>query len=475
MRPYEDTTAPAGSAGSAGPATPTAPYDLLVRSQTLVTPDGAVPGALAIRDGIIQAILPPGTPAHLTRAKQVITTAPGEVLLPGLIDAHIHVNEPGRTHWEGYATATRAAAAGGFTTILDMPLNSLPPTTTLANLEVKRAASDTKRHTDVGFWGGAIPGNTKDLADLHRAGVFGFKCFLAGSGVDEFGHLAEPDLLEAAQELARLGAQLIVHAESQAVLERHAIPTQPRYQDFLASRPTEAEEAAVAQVIRVVRETGVKAHILHLSAASALPLIAAAKAEGLPLTAETCPHYLTFSAEQIPDGAPEYKCCPPIRDEANRRQLIQGLLDGIIDYVASDHSPCEPSLKEPGRTDMAKAWGGIASVQLMAPAVWTATREHGAGLSQLATWLAAAPARLLAIGGKGRLAPGNEADFTVFAPDETFTVVPGELHHRWPITPYAGRTLQGVVKATYLRGTPIDPDHPAGRLLTRTAPSTSNS
>ncbi|MDR1799216.1 MAG: allantoinase AllB [Bifidobacteriaceae bacterium] len=461
---------------STGPTPGAAPglrYDLIVRTQALVTPDGVLPGAIAIKDGVIQAILPPGTPAPAMQATQTITTAPDEVVLPGLVDAHIHVNEPGRTHWEGFASATKAAAAGGFTTILDMPLNSLPPTTTVANLRAKRQASDGQRYIDVGFWGGAVPGNQEDLETLHQAGVFGFKAFMAGSGVDEFCHLTAPQLRQAATELARLGAQLIVHAESQDVLEAHQVATAPHYADFLASRPPQAEVEAISQVIDIVRQTGVKAHILHLSAAAALPLIRQAKADGLPLTAETCPHYITFAAEEIPDGAPEYKCCPPIRDRANRDQLIQALLDGTIDYLASDHSPCEPKLKEPGRQDLMQAWGGIASVQLMASAAWTATRPHGANLTHLAAWLAANPARQLGIGSKGRLAPGHQADLVVFAPDQAFTVDPSALHHRWPITPYAGRTLQGAVRATYLRGQPAGQDPNLGQLITHQPAPTS--
>ncbi|MGI5130081.1 allantoinase AllB [Pseudonocardia sp. CA-107938] len=426
--------------------------DLVLRARRAVV-DGAVrPAAVLVRGERIAAVLPFDAPLDALE----VVLADDEVLLPGLVDAHVHVNEPGRTEWEGFATATRAAAAGGITTIVDMPLNSLPPTLDAAALEVKRKAADGQCAVDVAFWGGAVPGNLGRLRELHDAGVVGFKCFMIDSGVPEFPPLLDPE--PALREIAEFGGLLIAHAEDGAlVTTAHG----DRYADFVASRPPESEGRAIARLLAAARRTGARVHVVHLSAADALPAIAEARDDGVAVTVETCPHYLTLTAEEVPDGDTRYKCCPPVREAGNRDALWQGLTDGVIDMVVSDHSPCTPELK---RGDFGQAWGGIASLQLALPVVWTEARRRGRGLADVARWMAERPAALAGLAGKGRIAAGQDADLTVFAPDATFTV--GALEHRHPTTPYAGRELSGVVRATWLRGAPID--EPRGRLLERT-------
>ncbi len=391
--------------------------------------------------------------------------AADEVLLPGLTDTHVHVNEPGRTRWEGFASATRAAAAGGITTIIDMPLNSIPPTTDPAALNAKRAAARGQIHADVGFWGGAVPGNVDQRGALHEAGVFGFKCFLTDSGVPEFPPLDEAGLAQALRGVASFKSVLIVHAEDAGVLAGAPRPEGTTYRAFLRSRPDAAETAAIARVISLVRETGARVHVLHLSSAEALDMIAAARREGLPLTVETCPHYLAFAAEEIPDGATEFKCCPPIRERANRERLWAALGAGVIDCVVSDHSPCPPELKMRELGQFAAAWGGISSVQVALPVVWTQARARGYHLADVIRWMASGPARLAGLPGKGQIAPGCDADLVAFAPDETFIVDPGRLYHRHRLTPYAGMSLSGVVRRTWLRGVPVTGERPGGRLL----------
>ncbi|WP_433264085.1 allantoinase AllB [Actinosynnema sp. CS-041913] len=430
--------------------------DLVFRANRVITPDGETAADVGVRDGRIAAVTAAG---HLA-AERVIELADDEVLLPGLVDTHVHVNDPGRAEWEGFATATRAAAAGGVTTIIDMPLNSLPPTTDTAALDVKRAAADGNTHVDVGFWGGIVPGNLDALKPLHDAGVFGFKCFLIHSGVDEFPHVDLPDLTAALTGLRDLDALTIVHAEH----PHHVTEPGPDYPGFLASRPHRAESRAIGDLVDLARETGARVHVLHLSSGEGLAHLRAAKDQGLRVTAETCPHYLTFVAEEIGDRATQFKCCPPIRDAANREQLWRGLADGTVDLVVSDHSPCTPDLKE---GDFATAWGGIASLQLGLPAVWTQARRRGHALTDVIRWMARTPAELVGLRRKGRIAEGCDADFAVFAPDEAFVVDRARLHHRNPVTPYHGRPLAGVVRQTWLRGRRITGDHPHGRLLSR--------
>ncbi|GGX62721.1 allantoinase [Streptomyces hiroshimensis] len=439
--------------------------DLVLRSTRVVTPEGTRPASVAVTGGTITAVRPyeaqppPGA---------AVADLGDDALLPGLVDTHVHVNDPGRTAWEGFRTATRAAAAGGVTTLIDMPLNSIPPTTTVAHLRVKQDVARPRAHVDVGFWGGALPGNTADLRPLHDAGVFGFKAFLSPSGVEEFPALGPGDLEAVAARVAELDGLLIVHAEDPAQLERAPQRGGPRYADFLASRPRAAENEAIARLVSVSRRLGTRVHILHLSSSDALPAIAAAKAEGIAVTAETCPHFLTLTAEEVPDGATEFKCCPPIREAANQDALWAALADGTIDCVVSDHSPCTTDLKVP---DFGTAWGGIASLQLGLPAVWTAARRRGHTLGDVARWMSAGPAALAGLHRKGAVEPGRDADFTVLAPEAAFTVDPGTLHHRNHVTAYAGKTLHGVVRSTWLRGRRIAHDgalaEPAGLLLER--------
>ena len=432
--------------------------DLVVRSRRVLTGDGERPAAVAVTGDKIVAVTGYDEPVEAADEHDLGDVA----LLPGLVDTHVHVNEPGRTEWEGFATATRAAAAGGVTTIVDMPLNSLPPTVHVDALRVKQRAAAGQIQVDVGFWGGAIPGNAADLPALHHAGVFGFKAFLADSGVPEFPPVSPAELAAA---FRAVDALFVVHAEDPAHLRPpHASAA---YADFLASRPAEAEHAAIATAVEAARATGRRAHILHLSAAGALPLIAAAKAEGVRVTAETCPHYLTLDAGHIPDGATEFKCCPPIRDAANADALWRALADGLITCVVSDHSPCTPELKRREAGDFAAAWGGIASVQLGLPVIWTAARERGHPLSDVVEWMARRPADLVGLAGKGRIAPGADADLVAFDPEATFTVDPHRLHHRHAVTPYAGKVLHGVVRTTWLRGRTVTAERADGRLLTR--------
>jgi allantoinase len=436
--------------------------DTVIRARRAVVGAAERPAAVGIRDGRIVAVAAYDELA----AAEAVELADDEVLLPGLVDTHVHVNEPGRTEWEGFASATRAAAAGGVTTIVDMPLNSIPPTTTVAALEEKRGVAAGQAWVDVGFWGGAVPDNLDELAGLHEAGVLGFKCFLLDSGVEEFPHLPPTEFAAAMAETGRLGALMIVHAEDADEVAECAHGT--AYRGFLESRPDAAEERAITLVVDTARATGARAHVVHLSASGAVPTLRAARAEGVDVSVETCPHYLHFEAGSIPDGATELKCCPPIRDAANRDALWAALADGDIDMVVSDHSPCTAELKRSGTGDFADAWGGIASLQLGLPVVWTSARERGVGLVDVVRWMATAPARRVGLAGKGEIAVGADADLCVFAPDEPWVVDPARLHHKNPVSAYAGRTLTGTVRATWLRGRPIDvADTPRGRLLTR--------
>ena len=468
-------------------------FDLDIRARRAVLPDGTRPASVRVkRDGEVgggtivevgpyRAAAPPpgttGTDAAGTGAREdsaggaaeTIVLGDDEVLLPGLVDTHVHVNEPGRTDWEGFASATRAAAAGGITTIIDMPLNSIPPTTDAGALRAKRESAAGQIQVDVGFWGGAVPGSTGRLRELHEEGAFGFKVFLADSGVPEFPPLDPPGLESVMAEAAALGSLVIVHAEDAAVLGAAPRSAGRGYGSFLRSRPAAAEVTAIARVIELARRTGARAHVLHLSAADAIGLVAAARRDGARVTAETCPHYLALAAEDIPDGATQFKCCPPVRERANREQLWQALRDGIIDCVVSDHSPCPAALKRLDAGDFGAAWGGISSVQLALPVVWTQARPRGHSLQDIARWMAAGPADLAGLAGKGRIAPGCDADLVAFAPEDSFTVAPEGLHHRHRLTPYAGQRLHGVVRRTWLRGAPVPGARPAGRLLARGA------
>ncbi|MGY1594034.1 allantoinase AllB [Geodermatophilus sp. SYSU D00708] len=436
---------------------------LVVRARRVVTPEGERAAAVHTEGGRIAAVTD-----FADAPSGAVTLADDEVLLPGLVDSHVHVNEPGRTEWEGFATATRAAAAGGVTTIVDMPLNSVPPTTDVAALHVKRQAAEGQVAVDVAFWGGAVPGNLGRLRPLHEAGVVGFKCFLLDSGVPEFPPLDDAGLRAALSELAAVDGLLIAHAEDAGVIAAAPDPAGPSYAAFLASRPEAAEESAIAGLVAAARDTGARVHVVHLADADALPLLRRARAEGVRITVETCPHYLTFAAEEVPDGDTAFKCCPPIRETWHREALWAALADGEIDLVVSDHSPCTPDLKRLDVGDFGLAWGGIASLQVALPAVWTGARARGIPLTDVVRWMAGAPARLAGLPGKGAIAAGKDADLVAFAPDERWTV--GELAHRNPVTPYAGRSLVGRVRRTWLRGEPVD-GSPRGRLLDHGGPA----
>ncbi len=444
---------------------PAGPYDLVIRAPRVVS-EGRIAGrTIAIAGGQIAAVEPLDRAAP---ARAVLEFGPDVVVLPGLVDSHVHVCEPGNTEWEGFGTATRAAAAGGITTLVDMPLDSVPSTVNVAALRVKRDAARGHCHVDVGFWGGVIPGNAADLAPLHESGVLGFKCFLADSGSDDFPPVTAGQLAGALDVLRGLGAPLLVHAEDAQASAAIPAARGPRYADYLAARPRGLENLAIAQVIEAARETGGHAHVVHLSSSDALPMIASARREGVPVTAETCPHYLALTAEEIGDGQTAFKCSPPIRETVNRELLWDGLKTGVLDMVVSDHSPSTPQMKDPGG-DFGAAWGGISSLQIGLPVVWTQARDRGFSLTDVARWMAEAPAQLAGLSSKGRIAPGFDADFCVFAPDEPFIVDPARLLHRHPVTPYAGRRLAGRVRATILRGELTDQSRPRGRLLERSA------
>lgn len=427
-------------------------------------PHGGAGVTVVVADGVVTEVraLDP-----TVRGAETVGLADDEVLLPGLVDTHVHVNEPGRTEWEGFATATRAAAAGGVTTLLDMPLNSIPPTLDPDALAVKRAAAEGQVAVDVGFWGGAVPGNLGSLGALLAAGVFGVKCFLPDSGVEEFPALGAEGLVRACEELAAVDGLLLVHAEDPGVLASAPPPHGASYPGFVASRPAGAEDTAVAAVLAAARRTGARVHVVHLSSAGALPLVAAARADGVRVTVETCPHYLVLCAEDVPDGATAFKCCPPVRDDANRDALWRGLADGVIDMVVSDHSPCTADLKRLDTGDFGAAWGGISSLQLGLPLVWTEARRRGHDLADVVRWMCTAPAAMARLRTKGALQVGGAADLVVLAPDAEYEVDPAALHHRNRVTPYAGARLAGAVRRTWLAGAPVTTGTTGGRLLSR--------
>ena len=430
--------------------------DAFVSAQ-IVTPAAIRSGAVLVDHGRIvglcnEAEIPP----HYRRI-----ACPG-ALLPGLVDSHIHINDPGRD-WEGFSTATRAAAAGGYTTLIDMPLNCLPTTTNVAALQAKRAAARGQCLVDWAAWGGISGHNAADIEPLASAGVRGFKCFLSDPGIDGFSLVDETELRLAAPHLARTGLPLLVHAELPDILDRAARslinPDWRRYSTWLRSRPDEAEVEAIHLLIRLCREYRFRLHIVHLATSHALPDIRRAKDEGLPLTVETCPHYLHFAAEDIPDSSTLHKCAPPIRSAHNREQLWEAVRQGLIDLIATDHSPCSPELKKLGAGDFHDAWGGIASVSVALSVVWTGMRTHGFTLRDLARLMSQQPAQLAGLTGKkGAIAPGYEADFVVFHPHAERTIAADQLYTRHPISPYLGERLFGTVKATYLRGNPVFDD-----------------
>ena len=444
-----------------------------IQSKRVVTPQGERDATIHVEDGIITAIH-----EYNCACESDVTHDFGELaVLPGLVDTHVHINEPGRTEWEGFYTATRAAAAGGVTTLIDMPLNSVPATTTVDALKTKREAASGQCHVDVGFWGGLVPHNLHELQALHDAGVFGFKCFMINSGVPEFDWVQADDLRRAAPILRELDALLLAHAEWPFVIEEalnDRLPDlNPRsYDDYMRTRPPDAELRAIEFLTDLAREFRCRIHVVHLAAAEALDIIEPARAEGLPITVETCPHYLMFAAEDIGDGATAFKCAPPIRDYAHSEQLWDGLRRGAIDMVVTDHSPAPPELKLLDVGDFILAWGGIASLELGLKAVWSGAGMRGLNLSDVARWMSAAPAQLARLPQKGAIEIGRDADLVVLEPDVVKMVNAGELQHRHKITPYDGMLLRGEVQTTFLRGQKVydrgEFSEPHGQLLQRT-------
>ena len=444
--------------------------ELAIRGRRVLTKGGFEPAAVLIEGEKIAAVVgagevPSGVPVRETGDLAVI---------PALVDTHVHVNEPGRTEWEGFITATSAAAAGGVGTIVDMPLNCSPVTTSRAALDIKLAAIKGKLAVDAAFWGGIVPGNLKELEPLAAAGVVGFKCFLTHSGLDEFPNVTRADLEAAMPVLKDLGLPLIVHAELD--------PCGPSagdardYNTYLASRPGDMEVRAIRLLIELCRKTGCRTHVVHLSCAEALDDIERAKAEGLPFTAETCPHYLTFCSEDVPPGATQFKCAPPIRSAENREALWSGLARGVIDFVVSDHSPCVPELKKLTAGDFLGAWGGVAGLQFTLPAVWSGAKRRGHGFEDVVRWTSANTAAFVGLAGKGRLEKGRDADVAIVDDAELFDLEPDAVRHRHKLTPYLGLRLQGVVEATYVRGlTAYDREKPAaaarGRALLKRSQS----
>ncbi len=423
-----------------------------IHSTRVVTPTGVVQATLILADGKIQDVLP----GRVEQKGISFESFGDQVIMPGVIDAHVHINEPGRTEWEGFETATKAAAAGGITTMIEMPLNASPVTTTVEALKLKLEAAKGKLHVNVGFYGGVVPGNIDDLDGLLSAGVFGIKAFLTHSGIDEFPNVTEADLRRALPILKKHDAKLLVHCEFESANPQHETrqhATDPRsYANYLASRPAKWETDAIALMIRLSEEFDAHVHIVHVSAAEALPLIRDAKKRGLRITAETCPHYLVFCAEEIPDGATEFKCAPPIRDRANNELLWEALKDGTLDFVASDHSPAPPDIKEQESGDFMKAWGGIAGLQFLLPAFWTGAKERGFSLEDVARLLCEHPAQFLGLKQKGRIAPGCDADLVIWDPEASFVVKEEDIQHRHKLTPYARRTLFGRVERTVVAG-----------------------
>ena len=420
----------------------------IIKSNRIITPSGIRPGYIIINDGVIEDVV-----EQLSSVSEVTVTDVGNaVVMAGIIDPHVHINEPGRTDWEGFDTATRAAIAGGITTVVDMPLNSTPVTTTAQALDQKIAATKNQLHTNVGFWGGVVPGNENEIEGLIKCGVLGFKAFLTHSGIDDFANVTEADLVKVMPIIARHGLPLLVHCELTDSINR-VNHNNRSYANYLASRPAFWEDDAIALMIRLCEQFNCRVHIVHVSSASSIIQIEQAKQKGLPLTAETAQHYLYFCAEEIKDGQTQFKCAPPIRNKANNNQLWKALQNGILNFVATDHSPATPDLKEITSGNFLKAWGGIASLQIALPVLWTAAKQRNIGVEHIAKWLSENPAKLIGLEHKkGRIEKGYDADLVIWNPDESFTVTEQMILHKHKITPYLGEQLYGTVHSTYLGG-----------------------
>jgi len=421
--------------------------DVAIISNRTITPGGIVKAVVLINDGKVVDVL-----NELPEGNFPVTDVGDDVLMPGIVDPHVHINEPGRTSWEGFDTATKAAIAGGITSLIEMPLNASPVTTTIRAFDEKIKAAEVKLHTNCGFWGGVIPGNEKDIEPLVEKGILGFKAFLTHSGIDEFPNATEEDLRKAMPIIARHDLPLLVHCELSDNLHPKTRISNRSYANYLASRPKQWEDDAIALMIRLCEEFSCRTHIVHLSSADSIEQIRKAKQKGLPLTAETCQHYLYFCAEQIKEGRTEYKCAPPIREESNNEQLWQALKDGSIDFVATDHSPAPPEMKEMQSGDFMKAWGGISSLQFALPVLWTAAKKHHCTLNDMTKWLSEKPALLPRLSTKGKIAKGYDADLVVWNPGKKFTVTEDIIQHRHKITPYMNEELYGVVEQTWLAG-----------------------
>jgi len=444
-----------------------------IRSERVVLPDGTRPATVHVEGGRISAIHSTGLKTADSSGQLI--DAGSMVVMPGLVDSHVHINEPGRTEWEGFETATKAAAAGGITTLIDMPLNSIPSTTNAAALDAKRAAARGRCYVNVGFWGGVVPGNADDIVPLAHAGVLGYKCFLSPSGVDEFENVTEADLEKAMPIVASTGLPLLAHAEWPALLKPADPSADPRlYSTWLDTRPPAAEHAAIELLIKLAARTRAHTHIVHLASADALPRLMQARADGVPITVETCPHYLTFCAEEIHAGATAWKCAPPIRERSHRERLWRALQDGHIDLVATDHSPAPEQMKDLTDGNFMAAWGGIASLQISLPVMLTAARLRTIPIERLVAWMSAAPARLAGLNArKGAITVGRDADLVIIDPDRGLTVDASRLYHRHPVTPYDGARLKGLITMTMVGGEVVY-EHgeivgaPRGELISRT-------
>ena len=422
---------------------------LCISGKNICTPEGIRAGYVLIQDGLISGVSDKLSPSL---SREVIDIG-DSLLMPGLVDPHVHLNEPGRADWEGFATGTRSAAAGGITTLVDMPLNSSPVTTTATAFDKKAIAAEGQLQVDCGFWGGIVPGNHTHIEPMIAKGVLGFKAFLTHSGIDEFPNVTEADLHKAMPIIARHNTPLLVHCELSANLQPQPGTDERSYQHYLSTRPKDWEDEAIALMIRLCEQYNCRVHIVHLSSANSIAPIKQAKEKGLPITVETAQHYLYFNAEEIPDAQTAYKCAPPIREKANNEQLWQALQDGIIDFVATDHSPAPPAMKEMASGNLMKAWGGIASLQLALPILWTAARKRNIPVTNMAKWLSTNPAILPGLNKrKGKIAQGYKADLFVWDPNKEFTVTAEQLHHKHKITPYLNQQLYGVVEQTWLSG-----------------------